>query len=148
MKKTVGPVSTCGRELLRGWWRPIGLMVSPEYFGCTIVYSNTVVLKDAEFIPPESEKFYFLCHSWLAQSHITNCYTAIPTHKLTQLAINVFNSRVVKLILQWRSLLDCYGIRLPGELFTYHLQVAARQNQISDVSSVTWLTWKLVLYGM
>jgi hypothetical protein len=23
-----GPVSTCGRELIRGWWRPIGLMVS------------------------------------------------------------------------------------------------------------------------
>jgi hypothetical protein len=28
MKETVGPVSTCGRELLRGLWRPIGLMVS------------------------------------------------------------------------------------------------------------------------
>jgi hypothetical protein len=25
---TVGPVSTCRRELLRGWWRPIGFMVS------------------------------------------------------------------------------------------------------------------------
>jgi hypothetical protein len=24
----VRPVSTCGRKLLRGWWRPIGLMVS------------------------------------------------------------------------------------------------------------------------
>jgi hypothetical protein len=28
MEETVGPVSTCGRELLRGWWRPIGFMVS------------------------------------------------------------------------------------------------------------------------
>jgi hypothetical protein len=28
MKETVGPVSTCGRELLRGWWRSIGLMAS------------------------------------------------------------------------------------------------------------------------
>jgi len=28
MEETVGPVSTCGRELLRGWRRPIGLMVS------------------------------------------------------------------------------------------------------------------------
>jgi hypothetical protein len=28
MEETVGPVSTCGRELLRGWWRPIGLGVS------------------------------------------------------------------------------------------------------------------------
>jgi hypothetical protein len=28
MEETVGPASTCGRELLRGWWRPIGLMVS------------------------------------------------------------------------------------------------------------------------
>jgi hypothetical protein len=24
MEETVGPVSTCGRELLGGWWRPIG----------------------------------------------------------------------------------------------------------------------------
>jgi hypothetical protein len=28
MEESVGPVSTRGRELLRGWWRPIGLMVS------------------------------------------------------------------------------------------------------------------------
>jgi hypothetical protein len=28
MKEAVGPVSTCERELLRGWWRPIGFMVS------------------------------------------------------------------------------------------------------------------------
>jgi hypothetical protein len=28
MEEIVGPVSTCGRELLRGWWRSIGLMVS------------------------------------------------------------------------------------------------------------------------
>jgi hypothetical protein len=27
MEETVRPVSTCGRELLRKWWRPIGLMV-------------------------------------------------------------------------------------------------------------------------
>jgi hypothetical protein len=27
MKETVGPVCTCGRDLLRGWWRPIDLMV-------------------------------------------------------------------------------------------------------------------------
>jgi hypothetical protein len=28
MEETVRPVYTCGRELLRGWWRPIGLMAS------------------------------------------------------------------------------------------------------------------------
>jgi len=28
MEETVGPVSTCERELLRGWWQPIGLMAS------------------------------------------------------------------------------------------------------------------------
>ena len=32
MEETVGPVSTCGRELLRGWRRPIGLMVSFTIF--------------------------------------------------------------------------------------------------------------------
>jgi hypothetical protein len=32
MKETVGPASTCGRELLQGWWRPIGLMMSFMFF--------------------------------------------------------------------------------------------------------------------
>jgi hypothetical protein len=27
IEETVGPVSTCGRELLRGWWRPLGIIV-------------------------------------------------------------------------------------------------------------------------
>jgi hypothetical protein len=45
MEKTVGPVSTCGRELLRGWWWPIGLVVSfnfysvsPDYFGYSLLF--------------------------------------------------------------------------------------------------------------
>jgi hypothetical protein len=46
MEETVGPVSTCGRKLLRGWWRPIGLngecydfySVSSVYFGYSLVY--------------------------------------------------------------------------------------------------------------
>ena len=45
MEETVGPASTWGRELLREWRRPIGLMVrfmifysvSPENFGSTLV---------------------------------------------------------------------------------------------------------------
>jgi hypothetical protein len=28
VKETLGPVSTYGRELLPGWWWPIGFMVS------------------------------------------------------------------------------------------------------------------------
>jgi hypothetical protein len=32
MEESVGPVSTCGRELLRGWWRLIGLMASVVIF--------------------------------------------------------------------------------------------------------------------
>jgi hypothetical protein len=32
----VWPVSTCGRELLRGWWRPIGLMVSFMNFTASV----------------------------------------------------------------------------------------------------------------
>jgi hypothetical protein len=32
MEETVGPVSTCGKDLLRGWWRPIGLMASFTIF--------------------------------------------------------------------------------------------------------------------
>jgi hypothetical protein len=36
MEETVGPVSTCGRELLEGRWRPIGLMVSFMIFTATV----------------------------------------------------------------------------------------------------------------
>jgi hypothetical protein len=34
--ETVGPVSTCGGELLRGWWWPIGLMVSFMIFTASV----------------------------------------------------------------------------------------------------------------
>jgi len=36
MKETVGPVSTCRRELLRGWRRPIGLMVRFMIFTASV----------------------------------------------------------------------------------------------------------------
>jgi hypothetical protein len=36
MEETVGPVSTCGRELLRGWWRPIDLTVSFMMFTASV----------------------------------------------------------------------------------------------------------------
>jgi hypothetical protein len=36
MDKTVGPVSTCGRELLREWRRPIGLMGSFMIFTASV----------------------------------------------------------------------------------------------------------------
>jgi hypothetical protein len=50
MEETVGPMFTCGRELLRVWWRSIGLMVSfmiftAEYFG----YLLAVCLSGAVF---------------------------------------------------------------------------------------------------
>jgi hypothetical protein len=36
VEETVGPVSTCGRELLRGWRRPIGFMVSFTIFTASV----------------------------------------------------------------------------------------------------------------
>ena len=36
MEETVGPVSTFGRELLRGWRRPVGLMVSFVIFTASV----------------------------------------------------------------------------------------------------------------
>ena len=36
MEETVGPVSTCGRQLLRGWQRPIGLIVSFTIFTASL----------------------------------------------------------------------------------------------------------------
>jgi predicted NAD-dependent protein-ADP-ribosyltransferase YbiA (DUF1768 family) len=41
MEEMVGPVSTCGRELLRGRWRPIGFMVSFMIF--TVSVQNVLV---------------------------------------------------------------------------------------------------------
>jgi hypothetical protein len=32
----VGPVSSCGRELLRGWWLPIGLTLSFMIFTVSV----------------------------------------------------------------------------------------------------------------
>jgi hypothetical protein len=37
MEDTVGPVSTCGREILRGWRRPIGLMVGFKIFTASVL---------------------------------------------------------------------------------------------------------------
>jgi hypothetical protein len=36
MEETVGPVSTCGRELLRGWWWLIGLVVNFMIFTASV----------------------------------------------------------------------------------------------------------------
>jgi hypothetical protein len=36
MEETVGPVPTCGRELPRGWWRPISLMLSFRIFTASL----------------------------------------------------------------------------------------------------------------
>jgi hypothetical protein len=41
VQETVGPVSTCERELLRGWWRSIGLMMSFMSFTVSYVPSRT-----------------------------------------------------------------------------------------------------------
>jgi hypothetical protein len=38
MEETVGPVSTCRRELFRGWWLPIGLMA--RFMGFTASVRN------------------------------------------------------------------------------------------------------------
>jgi hypothetical protein len=32
----VGPMSTCRRELLQGWWQPIDLMVSYKIFTASV----------------------------------------------------------------------------------------------------------------
>jgi hypothetical protein len=37
IEKTVGPVSTCGSEILRGWWRPIGLIVIFMIFTASVL---------------------------------------------------------------------------------------------------------------
>jgi hypothetical protein len=50
IEKTVGPVSTCGRELLRGFWRPIGLMVSFMVFIVSVRNIKTFKLHVSAFV--------------------------------------------------------------------------------------------------
>jgi hypothetical protein len=52
MKETGVAVSTCGRELLREWWRPIGLMVS-----CMIFTASVRTILDS----PSYILAHFLC---------------------------------------------------------------------------------------
>jgi hypothetical protein len=49
MKKTVGPVSTSGRELLRWLWRPIGLRVSCMMFTALV---RTILGRPSYTYPP------------------------------------------------------------------------------------------------
>jgi hypothetical protein len=55
MAETVGPVPTCGRELLRGCGRPIGLMVGFMIFTasvCNILDTPSYLLSPAYYIIP------------------------------------------------------------------------------------------------
>jgi hypothetical protein len=45
----VGPVSTCGRELLRGWWRTISLMLSFMTFTSVRSILDTPTYKTENF---------------------------------------------------------------------------------------------------
>jgi hypothetical protein len=36
VEETLGQVSSCGRKLLRGWWRPIGLAASFMMFTASV----------------------------------------------------------------------------------------------------------------
>jgi hypothetical protein len=83
MQEAVGPGSTCGRELLRGWWRPIGLMVSfiifsvsPEYFGYTLV-----------FLVP-----FFYTHTAGIVCNFTS--TTSPTNRAKFVAFNTHETRL------------------------------------------------------
>jgi hypothetical protein len=50
MEETVRPVSTCGRELLRGCWRPIGLLGSFMIFTASVrnILDTTTYAKSSE----------------------------------------------------------------------------------------------------
>jgi len=67
MEETVGPVSTCGRELLWGWWSPIGLMVSFMFFT-----SSVWKLLDQPMY------MYICIYVYVYNSAPTNCTTVYP----------------------------------------------------------------------
>jgi hypothetical protein len=79
MKVTVRLVSTCGRELLRGWWRPIELMVSCMIFKASVLNildrlsyscmwtSNSLVrywLSDMFWIITLTSRYYIYFFRW------------------------------------------------------------------------------------
>jgi hypothetical protein len=78
MEETVGPVSTCGRELLQGWWWPIGLMVSFMIFTASVrnildraSYTSWIIkssFNTRNCIPPQDET-----NVW-NMSHLLNFY--------------------------------------------------------------------------
>jgi hypothetical protein len=74
MEETVGPVSKYGRELLRGWWRPRGFMVSFVIFTASvrnILDRPSYLTQDAEL----SSRTTLLGTSW-GKCGIRNVYWA------------------------------------------------------------------------
>jgi hypothetical protein len=114
MEETVGPVSTCGRELIRGWWRQIGLVVSFMIFTASvqnILDTPSYMILDATgstvLLPVLSHSIYLLictayltlfalyvkCYIliWFVQCNEVCLLTMLPPHSL--LILSVFRSR-------------------------------------------------------
>jgi hypothetical protein len=70
MYETVVPVSTCGRELLRGWWRPIGLMVSFMIFTASVRNILDTPSYESE-LPPNSCPHQIHLTGFLRYAHST-----------------------------------------------------------------------------
>jgi len=88
MEETVGPVSTCGRELLRGWRQPIGLMVSFKIFTASVRKILDTTLYTLFHVSPVCWTFKQpICTTLLAMNFILlhsyaclNCITVLPNH--------------------------------------------------------------------
>jgi hypothetical protein len=63
MEETVGPVSTWGRELLRGWWRPIGLVEKNRIGRVFSQAQHTIILYN--YLIVVEDYFWATCFDWL-----------------------------------------------------------------------------------
>ena len=94
MEEMVGPVSTCGRELLRGWLWPIGLMVSFTIFTASVWKILDTTL------------YMVITDTWHMQTNVTACVT-----KKLFLHLWIFQC--------WR--VSCY---LPPVVKNYHTNIS------------------------
>jgi hypothetical protein len=89
MEEMVGPLSTCCRELLWGWWRQIGLMVS--FIILTVSVWN--ILDTASYIPIFYRIIGNRCLIWLWET--SNDFT-----------FNFVNVNVINISQRWLNFLS------------------------------------------
>jgi hypothetical protein len=98
MEETVGPVSTCGRELLRGWWRPIDFMVNFVIFTASV---RSIL---------DTLSYYFSPHFIILGVHeiraVLRCYQGYTGNSLQPIGFNV-KGQEIRVFYYYMYILAC-----------------------------------------